>query len=419
MGVSLFTANLSALLPIGVAVHVVMRLNDFGADAIRGGFGKKLIYAIANVFIAIAVFGILVRSGISSLIWVPASFLFAVLLLRLVSLNRLSMLQSFLLQPDNESCQRMIGDFIQHNSWLVRQRAGTLRLELQRRDWADALESAHIARTTSEILTTRLQAAGRASFTDQLAPALQPGRISLEVERILSRTYPILWLLLSLGPITLLFTFAMPTFSEFFDEFEMAKPLEYLMLMSLGDFIHSPPAFIATLAIAFLGLFFAMYLGLAWLFPILCQWYPYRLVTRPYFKVLGLVVLAIEFRSYPDIAVACERAGQLLPVKFIAARLQKAANLIQQGFSPGQSLRQAGLLSHSQSLQLAQCYDSPSFAWAIEQLAESTVERLLARYSVASQVMMLITLGLTAILFGLIAGAVIQSLAGLIRVSVP
>ena len=129
--------------------------------------------------------------------------------------------------------------------------------------------------------------------------------------------------------------------------------------------------------------------------------FPYFARRRPaiwflnsYYRAVVLESLAIELRSSPDAAKACERIARVLPVPSWTRRLRLTADKLMQGQPLIAAMKVGGLLREDEAVTLSLCHDTASLSWAMQRIGESLLERTMNRAHLSTQ---LLTVGLTLI----------------------
>ncbi len=185
-----------------------------------------------------------------------------------------------------------------------------------------------------------------------------PLRIENELERLLSRTSVVIWVVLFV-PVFLFFRrVVFPTVLRMLEEFEQELPISMRLLESIGNWI-----WITDLA----GLLMLMLCGLAglvWLVPSLSTRKPLRWLSEPYYRCLGFVALARVAERTDNLVTACQQVADLVPVKFISQRFRVASDMLLQGMTPGKAFAASGL-AHGRLLdQFVTILDTSGMAWA-------------------------------------------------------
>jgi hypothetical protein len=412
-----FSSNLAILFPLGSCLYIAMRLSDGQVDGKGGGWARALVYTITTLLITFSFAGVLFRAGLISLVWMFAStFLCLLIWIKSRAINRSLLLHSFVSVNSNTARKQMAADFVQRNGWFVASRAKRFGRALEAGlDWPKAMQEVGIAKTTSEIFSCRCMAEFGPNTERSISPSLDPLRIQSEAERLLARLILLPWSMLGLIIVYLIMWMIVPTFKAMFAEFGLELPQSMQSFIALSDF-----AVQTSLGglIGFLVFLFAVALGcvaVVWLFPRLALMYPFRWFVWPYFRALGLTSLAMSIRRESDFSMACKAAAKLLPVPFMAEGLQAAGGFHSQGIPPEKAIVKAGILKTDEAELLNASVKTHSFPWALEQVAVSTMERMLRGYSVAIQLLIIMVVFFFAVIFGWLAIGVIEVLSLMIQ----
>jgi type II secretory pathway component PulF len=276
------------------------------------------------------------------------------------------------------------------------------------------MEKSGVANSFAERFFCRLLSRYGSRADHSTLAVLQPLRIQAEVERLIGRLLPLTWMGLGVFVIQAFLLFFAPTFLKMFEEFGMRTPSSMVRVTALyRDFSFGSIQYVVYWAFALM--FLALLTTITcWVFPKLSQFPPMRWLVAPYFRSLGLVALAVSSRQEREFASACRVACDLLPVPFMAEKLEDVAELTDNGYRPEAALLAVGLLGKRESEVVSGSLPIGSLAWALEQLATTATERMLRRYSLAVQLVLVSAVLIAAYFFGLMAVAVIESLADLI-----
>lgn len=412
-----FSSNLAILFPLGCSLYIAMRLSDGQVDGKGGGWARALVYTITTLLITFSFAGVLFRAGLISLVWIFAATILCLLIwIKSQAVNRSLLLHSFASVDSNNARQQMADDFVQRNGWFVASKARQFRRALDAGlDWPKAIQEVGIAKTTAEIFSCRCMAEFGPNTEGSISPALDPLRIQSEAERLLARLMLLPWSMFGFVIVTLMMWKIVPTFKLMFDEFGLVLPKSMLSFIALSDFVVQTPLggligfFVFLIVVAF-GC-----VAVVWFFPRLARLYPIRWFVRPYFRALGLTSLAMSIRRESDFSMACKTAAKRLPVPFMADELQAAGEFHSRGIPPEKAIVKAGILKSGEAELLNASVKTHSFSWAIEQVAVSTMERMLQFYSVAIQLLIVTTVFFFAVIFGWLAIGVIEVLSLMIQ----
>ena len=160
-----------------------------------------------------------------------------------------------------------------------------------------------------------------------------------------------------------------------------------------------------------------LFLGFAaaWFFPPIMQGLPFRLLSDNYLKTLGFTAFAHVLRREENLSQACAQTSIAVPVLYVSQRFSKAGELVEQGHDIVSALKKAKLISRREEGILAEMA-TPQPAFAFQQMATYKVERMLRRYSLLVQFLVVLFTLLLAAIVGFFAYAFMDTMAGMILV---
>lgn len=407
-----------------------MRLSQGMADESRGSWMITAMRSLVLLMFWFSLLSLGLRGHWIGIIWLGllAGFGF-VFYWKRRKLERGAIFLSSLSAENLGQQQSLAGHFVEENVGWVRRKAQALRRDLAVGiPWERALENRGIARGAYEKLALRLQKTyGRQPESEgDLVHLLSPMRIEAEAERMLGRLMLFSWTVI-VGPILLFIgAFIMPTFKVMFEEFGLMLPAPTRFLFSVADFSwqYGIAQLFGVLPMLFIVL--VLFCLLLWLFPVVLQQPGFRWLCPDYYQNLGFSALAKAIQHEKDLVAACQQTAALVPVTHISRKYHLAADYLRRGEHYLSAFRHAGLL-HPREMRIFESSgfgDSPGrkvagnnsqdLAWTLQQLASWRIERMLNRYSIVVQLLVvLITIGL-AIVVGLIAIGVMLALISMI-----
>ncbi len=411
-----YTANLVVLFPLAVSLFVAMRLGEGMIGGSRTGWVRSIAYIVIGLMITLSIAGVLIRIGVFGLIWLAGlSIVIVIIGIRSRALGRSAMYHSLATVDADRNYALMAQDFITHNAGSVRRRAKRFLRSLdQLGDWSAAMESSRIAQSPSEKLSCRAKKRYGDNLEQVSLPLVRASQVQQEAERLLARMYPIPVAVLGFVVLGLIMWRIIPKLAEILEEFNIELPMAISKVINISETIFSSHWWfffaMALLALAAASAFNVI----AWIFPLLAQRYPLRLLTKPYYRSLGLLSLSIAMKRQPEVRSACQSAASLMSVSFISDKLQQAGKLIELGQPPASALLGASMISRQQAALLQSAESAQNLPWAIEQIANTTVERTLRFYAISSQILVVALVLVLAAIYGYFASAIVEALAQII-----
>jgi type II secretory pathway component PulF len=132
---------------------------------------------------------------------------------------------------------------------------------------------------------------------------------------------------------------------------------------------------------------------------------PLRWLCNEYYRTAGTTALAHAIAHEPNLISACQATSRLVELEFIARPYHYASQLLEAGQPPHEAFYRAGLLSRQEFRELGLDFDDSNPSWSLRCLAQWKVERMLRRYSMLIQCLLVfVTLILAAIVGGLAVG---------------
>jgi type II secretory pathway component PulF len=206
----------------------------------------------------------------------------------------------------------------------------------------------------------------------------------------------------------------MPVFERMFDEFGLKLPAPTVLAVNISKFsVDYGPVLVAPLVLA-AGLFFLS--GLLFFLGLFPRDLP--LVWRVFKRYDGALVLrglALAVRRGLPLPQGLALVGSAYPIQHIAVELTGVLALVQQGRDWRQALLGAGLISHADAAVLAAAERTGNLAWALEEMCESALRRLVYRVQAALQMIFPAAIAVLGCVVGLFVIAVFLPLIALIQ----
>lgn len=389
----LYWSNWFILFPLAVSMFIAMRLSLGSQDSYR----RSLLGTIVRVAMVMLMWFSFLAVGFRG--WIGILWLAAILVLGFVlfckrrRLERNVMLYSALdvLQPtEQRSLMQYFAD--EPMGQLPRLARGVVSDLDKGIPWGGALERWNVGRGIYEVLALRLlDRYGTQEVSLETSAEMTPVQIESEVERLLARFSVFFWILLAAPIFGLISAFIIPTMKEMFDEFGVELPWMFSLVSGRATPVLSVILVLFGLAMLVLG---AVVVG-AWMFPSMLTTWPLRLLCRDYFRGVGMTALGVVARRESDLKTLFETTSEVVPIEFVAKRYARAAQKIQQGLPLSDALTQSGIVSRRELGDSILQLGGPDAIWALRQYASWRVHRMLGRYSLLVQVMIV---GLTLVL---------------------
>ncbi len=403
-------SNWLLLYPVAFSLFVAMQLSDATADGRRMTLGAQLMRSTIFVLFVFALLAVGCRTSFLSIVWaVLFGIMAVVLLIKQSKLNRSAVTMTVLGCRDLPQVTRAAAFFAEEHGGFLGRKLHRFRLQLgQGLPWSYALEAAGFSTGSYERLAVRLAARfgpSRNTSRDLNAPI----RIEIEMERLLSRLSLLVWILL-FGPILVLYQLVVvPTLLKILREFDLAAPPALEAIRSFRS-VTWLSAFLALFAL--LLLVFAL---LLWMYPSLTRLIPFRFFCGAYYRCLGFVTLAriSEHTSY--LTDACRQTAEVVPANHIATKFRVAVTCLERGQSPAEAFAIANLVQGDRLGDFSSILDTTGVAWATNQLATVEVERMLNRYSMVIQFLIVVFTLVFAVLVGFIGVGMFQALSLMIQ----
>jgi hypothetical protein len=409
---NVFVSNLLVLYPIAFSLFVALRLAEATTDGRKVTFGVQVVRSMMFVLFAFSLIGIACRSTILSILWV---FLFSltavVVLIKQSRLNRSVITMTVLGCRDLPQIQRaVVYASEEHSGGLGRRLKGMSKLLLNNVPWSRALERSGFCRGSYERLAARLAERFGGSLSDGDGEGVD-GRLRIEndLERMLSRLSLLAWVSL-FAPVFAFYKYrVIPIMVRMLEEFEL--PIPSAMVILQGDFYLGWISG-AVVTLVMLAILLA---ALVWFFPRLTLLWPLRWLSRTYYRCLGFVAFSRVSEHVPNLIAACHETAALVPAGHIASQFRGAAMRLERGESPVMALAGAGLVQRERLGDFESILSTSGLSWATQQLANSEVERMLNRYSLLIQFLLVVFTLVFAALVGLVAVAMFQVLSGMVE----
>lgn len=404
-----FLSNWLLLYPIAFSLFVVLRLSEATTDGRRVSVGVHVIRSMIFILFAFAFLAVGCRTTLLSLLWaILFGIMAGLLLLRHARLNRSTVTMTILSCRDLPQMQRAAAYFSDEQGGFLGRRLHRFRqLLAQGVPWSSALEVTGFCKGSYERLAARL--ADRFGVSRNTSQDLNaPLRIEIEFERLLSRMSILVWIVL-FGPIFVFYRLViLPTLLKMLAEFDLQVPATLAMVQN--DYSIS---WLSSVAAAVVLLLFGTAF-LLWLFPRLTLHLPFRWLCDAYYRCLGFVALARVAEHTPDLVDACRQTSELVPAPHIATQFRVAVAGLERGQSPADAFATARLIRGNRLGDFAAILDTAGIAWATQQLATAEVERMLYRYSLVIQFLVVFLTLCFAVLVGVIAVGMFQALIAMI-----
>jgi hypothetical protein len=413
----LFSANWNILFPIACSLLVGLKLAE-GRSGLRGsGWIWAGLHTLVYSMMAMALAGVIIRVSLINILWLLILPVFIVImLLKSRMLGRMALFASLTSVDSPPLAQQVARDFSRFNrGWLRRRAVRFVQSSEKGMDWQQSMRHSGIAKSPFELLLCGLIGTyGKTAFA-QIPTALHPLRIQGEFERIVGRLLVIPWLLLGMPVLFLIQLLLLPTFVEIFDEFQRSLGGRWgqLFFPSNTAFVISAGSVLGGFWMGCLAFFFLGYA--AQLVPGLLTIIPFRWLFDPYHRALCLVALAVTSRAESGIGRACEVSSQILPFPHWSSRFQHARQRLDQGASLGESLQKAKLLTPAEAQALHSALDASSLCWFLQQMAIAHTDKMLRRYSVLVQIIVVSAVVSFAALYSWMIVGLIEALYSLVH----
>ncbi len=433
---SVLTSNWFLFFPLAVTLFVALRLAEGSRDSGQRSLSLNFVRLLILSLFVFAFLGVGLRSNPLGLIWLfLCSCLVTVLFRKHRRLERSAVLLTALQALDASQQMTVSESFWSENRGWIRRTAGGLRSDLLLgNSWHQSLEKRKVARGVYEKLALRLaatygpqtQAADAASLSNDVQVSKQatrpppdldmrtPFMVEAEAERLMSRLLLFVWVLTGMAPLSVLLVYVLPTIFQMLEEFGQTVPPVMQILRSISD--GSSMSTWGWLAVAMTIGFALFLLGVLvlWLFPQWLQRFPLRWLCNDYYQNVGFLALAHAIEYEPDLIAACRATTRLVPLKSVARLYELAAHGLTAGYRPHAAFRNAGLLGNREAETCQLGLDGREPAWCLQQLASWKLQRMLRRYSLLVQLLVVLFTLLLACVVGLVAIALFQTLAQMV-----
>ena len=407
-----YLSNWLLLYPVAFSLFVALQLSEATADGRRVSVGVQVVRSTIFILFVFALLAVGCRISFLSGVWTVLFGLMAmVLLFKQSKLNRAAVTMTVLGCRDLPQIHRAATYFADEHGGFLGRKLYRFRRQLgQGVAWSTALEVAGFCNGSYERLAARLAArfgSSRSTSQDLNAPI----RVEIEMERLLSRLSMLVWIMF-FGPIFMFYQVVIiPTLIRMLQEFELETPpaLDAIRTFSLIGWSFTGAALLAI--VLFGGAL------LLWLFPRLTSHLPFRLFCGAYYRCLGFVALSRVSEHTADLTSACRQTAELVPAKHIAAQFHTAVACLERGQSPVDAFATANLVRGNRLGDFSSILDTAGVAWATNQLATVEVERMLYRYSMVIQFLVVVFTLAFAALVGLVAVGMFQALSSMIQSS--
>ncbi len=431
------TSNWFIFFPLAVTLFVALRLAEGSRDSGPRSLSLNFVRLLILSLFVFALLGVGLRGNPLGFIWLFLSGgLVVVLFWKRRRLERSAVLLTALHAHDASQQMTVSESFWSENSgWLRRAAAGLRSDLLVGNSWHQSLEKRKVARGIYEKLSLRLAAAygPQPHLQNTASPASNvqvktrttrslsdfdmraPFVVEAEAERLMGRLLLFVWMFFGMIPLVLFYIAGVPTFFTMLREFGQPTPPALQLVGSISN--GTSMSIWSWLAVALLT-GFALFLLAAlvlWLFPHWLQRFPLRWLCGDYYRNAGLLALAHAIEYEPDLTAACRATSRLVPMKSVARRYELAAHGLTSGYKPHEAFRNAGLLDRRDAENCQLGLDGRDPGWCLQQLASWKLERMLRRYSLLVQLLVVVFTLLLACLVGLLAVGLFQMLSDMIR----
>jgi type II secretory pathway component PulF len=196
-----------------------------------------------------------------------------------------------------------------------------------------------------------------------------------------------------------------------FQEFELELPALTISMIAASEFFVVFWWFVVPLALfpllALLAAGVTFYLG--------SSRYELPLLQRIWLRcdsALVMRALAVSVRQQQDLAAAVYRLSRQYPRNSIGKRLAKASQRIDNGQSWTEALQQVGLIRIADRAVLESAQRVGNLAWALDEMADSTLRRFAYRLRAVIQVVFpLVIVGFGALVFWFVTGLFLPLIA--------
>lgn len=415
-----FSSNWLIFFPVAFGLFVALRIAQGSVDEGRSSWPLLIVRSLVVLLFTFSVIAIGMRFSWLSIFWAALLIGFAFILYwKCHRLERSAFLMTALSVRETSQRQAMLNFFFEENEGWLRRRADIMRRELARgATWRHTLEYHRIAQGVFERLELRMQelAPGSHSQDKNGDCRLSPMQIEAKVEGLVGRLLVFFWTIFIAPVIYFIMVFIVPTFKEMFEEFGLQLPASSRLMISVADFSWTYG--LAQLASILPGLLLVLlaFAITVWLFPSLLRVPPLDRLCRNYDHNAGFMTLAHVIQSgQRNLVDAFQQTAYLLPVPHVGGKFQYAAKLLQQGSRPMDALLHAKLLSRKElnafGLGLDEKRDP---TWALQQLASWKTERMLNRFSVVVQLLVVMVTLLIGAIVGLMALGLMEALVVMI-----
>ena len=411
-----YASNWLILFPVAFSLFVAMRLSQGSVDQGRSSWMLMAVRGVVVLMFWFAVLAVGLRGHWISLAWglILAAFAF-VFFWKRRRLERNAMFLTALTAETLPQQQRLAGYFADENAGWVKRKARGLSRDLAIGvPWGRSLEARGVAQGVYEKLALRLQSlfGGQVLGLSRPTNSLSPIQIEAEAERLLGRLMIFTWTILVAPLVVLIMMFILPTIEQMFMEFGLQLPVPTQMLVDLGDFSMSSGTAQLISALPLLLLAFGFLGVLIWLFPTMLQLPLLRWICADYYRNLGFTALAWVLQRNQELVSACQQTATLVPVNYISRKYQRASERLAQGEDLPTAFQNAGLLRQQEASLLrnaaAVSIEDPS--WSMQQLAAYRVDRMLLRYSMIVQLLVVAITVVLAAIIGLVVLGIMLSL---------
>lgn len=391
---AMLTSNWIVFFPLACTLFVAQRMTR-ASDRSQETWSMVVLRGTILMMLWFSFLGFVLRWNPASLLWLtilPIPIL--ILLFRRRRLERMALLTTLQMASDEEQRQELLDHLQRERNSYFRKKARRLLSRPIGVAWGLALESQGLAKSITEKIALRLQQAYGISSAewdedDKRKKLTATVAIEREVDRLVGSLLALVWSIPGLIILYFAMTKAIRESRAILLEFDSQTDMSFMGW--LADYFAGTQ-FDATWALWLLvpAALVVLALGvlILWLFPSLMQLLPFRWFCAGYYNALGLSAFAFIVERESDLGRACQQTAAVLPTKPVRDQFVRANQLMHQGSEFPDALRKSGLVNRVESKTLASA-EQPQFI--IQQLAHWRIENLLLRFSILTQVTVLVT----------------------------
>ena len=356
-----------------------------------------------RVLFSVGLFGTLILlAGMTGiLLWIAILIVLAEIATRKREIARQSMLQLLAIASERSMPLEPLVDAMAHEQ--------TISQRARSRQFAEQLHLGVPVAQAAEVSGGALPWQGVvAAYTGQaigdLGGALREASRTYLVQQPLWRSvrgkvaYMVLVLLVGLSMLTFMSIKISPQFAKIFEDFGTELPLISQLIITASEaLIEGPFAIVLVLLVVLLIHTVLRYIGWApWLNPLETRWL-FRFHTA-----MVLQSLALAARAEQSLLVPLRILAIHYPRRLVRRRLHKALDDIEAGRDGWSSLENRRLIRNTDAVVLQSAQRAGNLAWALQEMANSNVRRLMYRLEALTRILfplLIILLGAFVALF--------------------